>query len=77
MWANEFKIYECDKCFYIKNIFNHQVIVYVYVDDMIIMSKDIDNINSTKYTPSNKFDIKDSRVDGLNIGVRVLKTPKE
>ena len=48
MLANGFKINECDKCVYIKNVMNHEVIVCLYVDDMLIMSKEIDDIKSTK-----------------------------
>ena len=70
------RFYESDKCDYIKNILNHEVIVCLYVDDVIIMSKDTDDINATKCMLSNKFDIKESRVAGLNLGVRVLKTPQ-
>ena len=46
--ANGFKINECDKCVYIKNVMNHEFIVCLYVDDMLIMSKEIDDINATK-----------------------------
>ena len=59
MLANGFKINECDKCVYIKNVPNHEVIVCLYVDDMLIMSKYIDNINATKRMLSNMFDMKD------------------
>ena len=48
MLANGFKINECDKCVYIKNVMNHEVIVCLYVDDMLIMIKEIDNINATR-----------------------------
>ena len=48
MLANEFKINECDKCVYIKETRNHQVIVCLYVDDMLIISRDISDINATK-----------------------------
>ena len=48
MLANGVKINECDKCIYIKNVMNHEVIVCLYVDDMLIMSKEIDDINATK-----------------------------
>ena len=59
MLANGFKINECDKCVYIKNVMNHEVIVCLYVDDMLIMSKEIDDINATKRMLSSKFDMKD------------------
>ena len=48
MLANGFKINKCDKCVYIKNVMNHEVIVCLYVEDMLIMSKDITDINATK-----------------------------
>ena len=47
MLANGFKINKCDKCVYIKNVINHEVIVCLYVDYMLIMSKEIDDINAT------------------------------
>ena len=59
MLANGFKINECDKCVYSKNVMNHEVIVCLYVDDMLIMSKEIDDINATKRMLSSKFDMKD------------------
>ena len=59
MLTNGFKINECDKCVYIKNVPNHEVIVCLYVDDVLIMSKYIDNINATKRMLSNMFDMKD------------------
>ena len=43
MLANGFKINECDKCLYIKNILNHDVIICLYVDDMLIMSTNIED----------------------------------
>ena len=58
MLANGFKINECDKCVYIKNVMNHEVIVCMYVKHMLIMSKD-DDIQATKRILSVKFDMKD------------------
>ena len=47
-----------------------------YVDDMLIMSKYIDDINATKRMLSSKFDMKDLRVADLISGVRIIKTPQ-
>ena len=58
MLANRFKINQCDKCVQFKNVMNYEVIVCLYVDDMLIMSKEIDDINSTKRMLSSKFDMK-------------------
>ena len=76
MLANGFTINECDKCVYIKNIPNHEVIVCLYVDDMLIMSKNIDDINATKKMLSSKFDMKDLGVADLILGIKILKTPQ-
>ena len=76
MLANGFKINECDKCVYIKNVMNHEVIVCLYVDDMLIMSKEIDDINATKRMLSSKFDMKDLGVADLILGVRIIKNPQ-
>ena len=59
-----------------KNVMNHEVIVCLYVDDMLIMSKEIDDINATKCMLSNNFDTKDLRVADLILGVRIIKTPQ-
>ena len=61
---------------YIKNIPNHEVIVCLYVDDMLIMSKNIDDINATKKMLSSKFDMKDLGVVDLILGIKILKTPQ-
>ena len=74
MLANGFKINECDKCVYIKNVMNHEVIVCLYVDDMLIMSKEIDDVNATKHMLSSKFDMKDLGVADLILVIRIIKT---
>ena len=55
---------------------NHEVIVCLYVDDMLIMSKEIDDINATKRMLSSKFDMKDLGVVDLILGVRLSKLPR-
>ena len=74
MLSNGFKINECDKCVYIKDTPNQEVIVCLYVDDMLIMSKDIANIKATKCMLVSKFDMKDLGVADVILGVNILKT---
>ncbi|XP_070029916.1 uncharacterized protein [Nicotiana sylvestris] len=76
MWANGFKINECDKCVYIKNTLVHEVIVCLYVDDILIMSKSMTDINTTKHMFVSKFDMKDLGVADLILGIRIHKTPQ-
>ena len=55
---------------------NHEVIVCLYVDDILIMSKDIDDVNASKIMWFRKFDMKDLGVANLILGVRIIKTPQ-
>lgn len=52
------------------------VIVYLYVDDMLIMSKNITDINSTKCILDSKFDMKDLEVANLILEIKIHKTPQ-
>jgi hypothetical protein len=58
MLSNEFKINEVDKCIYIKNINKNYVIVYLYIDDMLILDSNDHIIKSIMKILNNKFDIK-------------------
>ncbi|KAF3659185.1 putative 3-hydroxyisobutyrate dehydrogenase, mitochondrial [Capsicum annuum] len=55
---------------------NHQVIVCLYVDDMLIISRDISNINATKRMLESKFDMKDLGVADVILGIRIHRTPQ-
>ncbi|KAM3320843.1 hypothetical protein P3S67_008045 [Capsicum chacoense] len=77
MFANGFKINECDKCVYIKDTPNHHVIVCLYVDDMLIISRDISDINATKRMLKSKFDMKDLGVSDVILGRRIHRTLQE
>ncbi|KAF3630588.1 hypothetical protein FXO37_28413 [Capsicum annuum] len=74
MLANRFKINEFDKCVYIKDPPNHQVIVCLYVDDILIISRDICDINATKRILKSKFDMKDLGVADVILGIRIHRT---
>lgn len=76
MLASGFKINECDKCVYIKNTPGHEVIVCLYVDNMLIMSKNMADINATKRMLASKFDMKDLGVADVILGIRIHKTPQ-
>ena len=76
MLSNGFKINECDKCVYIKNTPNHEVIVCLYVDDMLIISKNIIDINATKRMLSKSFDMKDLGVADFILGIKIYRTPQ-
>ena len=48
MMTNGFKIYECDKCVYVKNTERGFVIICLYVDDILIMGSNNEIIKTTK-----------------------------
>ncbi|KAF3682389.1 putative FACT complex subunit SSRP1-like [Capsicum annuum] len=75
MLANGFNINECDKCVYIKDTSNHQVVVCLYVDDMLIINRDISDINATKRILESKFDMKNLGVADVIFGIRIHRTP--
>ena len=53
-------------------VLNHEIIVCLYIDDMLIMITNIDDINSTKRMLSSKFDLKDLGVVDFILGIRIL-----
>ena len=48
--------------FYSKDTPNHKVIVWIYVNDKLIIKRDISDINATKNMLESNFDMKDTEV---------------
>ena len=48
MIKDRFTINKCDKCVYSKTTENVRIIIYFYVDDMLILGTNIEVIKSTK-----------------------------
>ena len=59
MISHDFKINECDKCVYVKDMEHGYVIVCLYVDDMLIVGSYDKMITSTKNILNSRFDMKD------------------
>nr|GFB58780.1 zinc finger, CCHC-type [Tanacetum cinerariifolium] len=58
--SNGFSLNQADKCMYSKlDASGKEVIICLYVDDMLIFGTDQDQVNKTKEFLSSKFDIKD------------------
>ena len=51
--------------FYIKDIANHKVVICFYVDDMLIIKRDISCINATKHMLQSNFDINEIKVSDV------------
>ena len=58
MMSHRFKIKECDKCVYVKEVEHGYVIVWLYVDDMLIVGSDDKMITSNKNMLNSKFYMK-------------------
>ena len=65
MITSGFKINECDKCVY--------VILYLYVDDIIIVGSDDDMIKSNKNILKFKFDMKDTGLADVILGIKISR----
>ena len=69
-----FKINESDKCAYVKDTEHGYVVVCLYVDDMLIISSDDRIITSTKNILNSRFDMKDLRLAGVILGIKIKIT---
>ena len=74
MMTNGFKINECDKCVYVKNTERGFVIIFLYVDDILIMGSNNEIIKTTKDMFNNKFDMKDLGVADVILEIKISKT---
>ena len=68
MMSHGFKINECDKCVYVKNIEHGYVIVCLYVYNMLIVGSDDKIITSTKNMLNSRFDMKDMGLADVILG---------
>ena len=70
---NKFKINKCDKCVYVKNTENGNVILCLYVDDMLIIGNNDKIIKSTKDMLNSRFDMKELSLTDVILGIKILK----
>ena len=74
MMSHGFKINECDKCVYVKNIEHGYVIVCLYVYNMLIVGSDDKIITSTKNMLNSRFDMKDMGLADVILGIKIIRT---
>ena len=74
MMSHDFKINYCDKCVYVKDTDHGYVIVYFYVDDMLIVGTDDKMITSTKNMLNSRFDMKNLGLVDVILGIRIKRT---
>nr|GEW36495.1 zinc finger, CCHC-type [Tanacetum cinerariifolium] len=70
--SNGFSLNQADKCVYSKfDASGKGVIICLYVDDMLILGTEQDQVNKTKEFLSSKFDMKDLREAEVILGIRI------
>ena len=75
MMTSGFKINECDKCVYIKNTKDGYIILYLYVDDILIVGSNQRMVKSTKDMLNSRFDMKDMGLAVVILGIKITRTP--
>jgi len=71
--ANIYIINESDKCIYSKFQNGEDIIIFLYVDDMLIFGTSINEVEETKAFLSRKFDIKDLGEDDVILGIKIIR----
>lgn len=61
------------KCIYSKFIDNNGIIIYLYVDDLVIFGINIDIENNPQKSLAPIFDIKDMDEADIILGIRVIR----
>nr|GEU67950.1 hypothetical protein [Tanacetum cinerariifolium] len=70
--SSGFVLNQSDKCVYCKfDKFSNGIIIFLYVDDMLIFETDQDQVNKTKEFLSLNFSIKDMREADVILGIRI------
>ena len=62
-----------DHCVYSKQIGNHFIYVWLYVDDMLLVGNNMDVIKKVKSQLSFKFDMKDLGVANFILGMEIKR----
>lgn len=74
MIENEFKTNECDKRIYHKSWNNSYVIIYLYVDDLLIFGSNMNIIDETKNILRSHFKMKDLGEVNFILGIKITRT---
>ena len=74
MMSRGFKINECDKCVYVKDVEHGYAIVCLYVDDMFIVGSDDKMITSTKNMWNSRLGMKDLGLVDVLLGIKIKRT---
>ncbi|RVX08302.1 Protein activity of BC1 complex kinase 7, chloroplastic [Vitis vinifera] len=71
----DYSINDTDKCIYSKYEDNTYVVIYLYVDDMLIFGTSLEVLCETKKFLGSKFDMKDLGELEVILGITITRTP--
>lgn len=71
MISNEYRINECNKYIYVKTTNEGYAILYLYIDDILIVGSNEKMMKDTKNMLNSKFDMKDMRLADLILGIQI------
>ena len=71
MVSQVYTVSEYDHCLYFKRLNGIFIILVLYVDDMLIVSKSMDTINKLKAQMDRNFDMKDLGVAKQILGIEI------
>ena len=75
--STRFSINDANKCIYRKIENNSCIIIYLYVDDMLIFGTNLQVVIETKSFLRSKFDMKDIGENEVILGIKISRTPNE
>ena len=73
--TNGYSINDADKCIYNKYEDNTCIVIYLYVDDMLIFGTSLEVVCETKKFLGSKFDMKDLGKAKVIVGIKITRTP--
>ena len=71
--SNDFKVNKVNECVYMRNINKSHVIIYLSMDDMLILDSNKYIIKSMKKMLTNKFDMKDLSVTNDILEIKISR----
>ena len=72
--SNGFSLNDVDKCIYNKVENNSCIIIYLYVDDMLIFGTNLQVVIETKSFLRSKFNMKDRGEAEVILGIKITRT---
>lgn len=72
IWLNGYRVSDMNKYVYTKFANDRGVIVFLYVDDMLILDTNLECLTETKMLLSSKFSMKDIGNADFILGIKII-----